>query len=162
MAKPKQIIRPEDITTCESTQQMITKARRDGVELFFDRAEAVKPCPIGASSACCKHCSMGPGRISPSDPYKHVGVCGATIDTIAARNFGRMVAAGTAAHTDHGMAMLDLFRGVIEGTVVDFEIKDHLKLFEVAESLDIETKDREVKDVAVDVYRELEKTYPAR
>ena len=82
MAKPKQIIRPEDITTCESTQQMIAKARRDGVELFFDRAEAVKPCPIGASSACCKHCSMGPCRISPSDPYKHVGVCGATIDTI--------------------------------------------------------------------------------
>jgi len=159
MAKPKQIIRPEDITTCEATQQMIAKARKDGVELFFDRAEAVKPCPIGASSACCKHCSMGPCRISPSDPYKHVGVCGATIDTIAARNFGRMVAAGTAAHTDHGMAMLDLFRGVIEGTVTDFEIKDQLKLFEVAESLDIETEGRTVKDVAVDVYKELEKTY---
>ena len=38
MAKPKQLIRPEDITTCESTQQMIQIARKDGVELFFDRA----------------------------------------------------------------------------------------------------------------------------
>jgi carbon-monoxide dehydrogenase catalytic subunit len=159
MAKPKQIIRPEDITTCESTQQMIAKARRDGVELFFDRAEDVKPCPIGADSACCKHCSMGPCRMNPSDPYKRVGVCGATVDTIVARNFGRMVAAGTAAHTDHGMAMLDLFRGVIEGTVTDFEIKDHLKLFEVAESLDIETKERSTIDMAKDVYHELEKTY---
>lgn len=159
MAKPKQIIRPEDITSCESTQQMIRKARKDGVELFFDRAEDVKPCPIGADSACCKHCSMGPCRMNPSDPYKRVGVCGATIDTIAARNFGRMVAAGTAAHTDHGMAMLDLFRGVIEGTVTDFEIKDHMKLFEVAQSLDIETQDREIKEVAIDVYKELEKTY---
>ncbi len=159
MAKPKQIIRPEDITTCESTQQMIAKARRDGVELFFDRAEDVKPCPIGADSACCKHCSMGPCRMNPSDPYKRVGVCGATVDTIVARNFGRMVAAGTAAHTDHGMAMLDLFRGVIEGTVTDFEIKDHLKLFEVAESLDIETKERSTMDIAKDVYHELEKTY---
>jgi len=159
MAKPKQIIRPEDITACESTQQMIEKSRRDGVKLFFDRAEEIKPCPIGADSACCKHCSMGPCRMNPSDPYKRVGVCGATIDTIVARNFGRMVATGTAAHTDHGMAMLDLFRGVIEGKVIDFEIKDELKLFEVAESLDIETQDRSVKDVATDVYKELEKTY---
>ena len=127
MAKPKQIIRPEDITICESTQKMITKARKDGVELFFDRAEALKPCPIGADSACCKHCSMGPCRLNPGDPYKRVGVCGATIDTISARNFGRMVAAGTSAHTDHGMAMLDLFRGVIDGTVKDFQIKGSFK-----------------------------------
>ncbi|MCG6931916.1 MAG: anaerobic carbon-monoxide dehydrogenase catalytic subunit [Desulfofustis sp.] len=159
MAKPTTVIRPEDITICETTQQMIAKARRDGVELFFDRAEAIKPCPIGASSACCKHCSMGPCRISPSDPYGKVGICGATIDTISARNFGRMVAAGTAAHTDHGMAMLDLFRGVIEGTVTDFAIKDHIKLFEVAESLDIETEARPILEVARDVYEALEKTY---
>ncbi|MBE0556708.1 MAG: carbon monoxide dehydrogenase, partial [Proteobacteria bacterium] len=159
MAKPRQIIRPEDITMCESTQQMIAKARRDGVELFFDRAEEVKPCPIGENSACCKHCSMGPCRMNPSDPYKRVGVCGATIDTIAARNFGRMVAAGTAAHTDHGMAMLDLFRGVIDGTVKDFEIKDTLKLNEVAESLDIKTAGRSIKDIATDVYKALELTY---
>jgi len=159
MAKPKQIIRPEDITICESTQQMISKARRDGVELFFDRAEEMKPCPIGADSACCKHCSMGPCRMNPTDPYKRVGVCGASIDTIAARNFGRMVAAGTAAHTDHGMAMLELFRGVIEGTITDFQIKDHLKLGEVAASLDIATDGREIMEIAADVYRELEKTY---
>lgn len=159
MAKPKQLIRPEDITICESTQQMIQKARRDGVELFFDRAEDVKPCPIGADSACCKHCSMGPCRMNPSDPYRKVGVCGATIDTIAARNFGRMVAAGTAAHTDHGMAMLELFKGVIEGTVQDFEIKDTMKLNEVAQSLEIETEGRSVKAIARDVYKELELTY---
>jgi carbon-monoxide dehydrogenase catalytic subunit len=159
MAKPNQLIRPEDITICESTQQMIQKARKDGVELFFDRAEAVKPCPIGADSACCKHCSMGPCRMNPNDPYKRVGVCGATIDTISARNFGRMVAAGTAAHTDHGMAMLDLFRGVIEGTVQDFEIKDTMKLTEVAESLEIKTEGRSIKEIARDVYNELERTY---
>ncbi|THB78997.1 MAG: anaerobic carbon-monoxide dehydrogenase catalytic subunit [Desulfobulbaceae bacterium] len=159
MAKPKQIVRPEDITICESTQQMIEKARRDGVELFFDRAEDVKPCPIGADSACCKHCAMGPCRLNPNDPYKKVGVCGATIDTIGARNFGRMVAAGTAAHTDHGMAMLELFKGVIEGTVIDFKIKDTMKLREVALSLDIAVEDRSVKEIARDVYQELERTY---
>ncbi len=159
MAKIKELMKVEDLTICDSTQQMITKARKDGVELFFDRAQDMKPCPIGVDSACCKHCAMGPCRMNTRDPYDRVGVCGATVDTIVARNFGRMVAAGTAAHTDHGMAMLELFKNVIEGKVKDFSIKDPMKLYEVAKALDIETKDRELKDVALDLYRELEKTY---
>ncbi|EKD35538.1 MAG: hypothetical protein ACD_75C01867G0003, partial [uncultured bacterium] len=96
MSKTLELIKPEDLTMCESTAQMITKARVDGVELFFDRASAMKPCPIGEQSACCKHCAMGPCRMNVNSPYDKVGVCGATIDTIVARNFGRMVAAGTA------------------------------------------------------------------
>ncbi len=159
MAKLKELIKVEDITTCESTAQMISKARRDGVELFFDRANDMKACPIGAQSACCKHCAMGPCRMNTNSPYDRVGVCGATIDTIAARNLGRMVAAGTAAHTDHGMAMLELFKEVIEGKVIGYSIKDPLKLYEVAESLDIETKDRELKDIALELYKVLELTY---
>lgn len=159
MAKTNELIRPEDITICETTQQMIAKARRDGVDLLFDRAAEMKPCPIGADSACCKHCSMGPCRMNTRDPYSKTGVCGATVDTIAARNFGRMVAAGTAAHTDHGMAMLDLFRGVIDGSVTDFEIKDPIKLKELAADLDIEVGERELLDIAKDLYAALEKTY---
>ena len=159
MAKIKELMKVEDLTTCDSTAQMITKARKDGVELLFDRAVDMKPCPIGAVSACCKHCSMGPCRLNSNTPYDRVGVCGATIDTIMSRNFGRMVAAGTAAHTDHGMAMLDLFKGVIDGKIGDFKIKDPLKLYEIAKSLDIQTEGRELKDVAVDRYGELERTY---
>ncbi len=159
MAKPLELINVEDITTCESTAQMITKARKDGVELFFDRANAMKACPIGEQSACCKHCAMGPCRMNVNSPYDRVGVCGATVDTIVARNFGRMVAAGTAAHTDHGMAMLELFRDVINGTAKDYSIKDPMKLMEIAESLDIVTEGRELKDVAMDLYHELERTY---
>lgn len=159
MAKTLELIKPEDLTMCESTAQMITKSRVDGVELFFDRANAMKACPIGEQSACCKHCSMGPCRMNVNSPYDRVGVCGATIDTIVARNFGRMVAAGTAAHTDHGMAMLELFRDVINGKVKDFSIKDPIKLFEVAEALDIPTEGRDLKSVALDLYSALEKTY---
>ncbi|KJR96963.1 MAG: carbon monoxide dehydrogenase [Desulfobulbaceae bacterium BRH_c16a] len=159
MAKTLELIKPEDLTMCESTAQMITKSRVDGVELFFDRANAMKACPIGEQSACCKHCSMGPCRMNVNNPYDRVGVCGATIDTIVARNFGRMVAAGTAAHTDHGMAMLELFRDVINGKVKDFSIKDPIKLFEVAEALDIPTEGRDLKSVALDLYSALEKTY---
>ena len=98
----------KELTSCDATAQMLEKARRDGVETAFDRALNMKACPIGADSACCKHCSMGPCRLNAKDPYGKVGVCGATIDTIQARNFARMVASGAAAHTDHGMAMVDL------------------------------------------------------
>lgn len=155
----KKIVPVEDLTTCEATQQMLTRARTDGVELAFDRASEMKPCPIGADSACCKHCFMGPCRLSSKDPYGKVGVCGANIDTIQARNFARMVAAGTAAHTDHGMHILEVFRDVVTGKLKDYEIKDTAKLLYVAGELGIQTKDREIKDIAMDLYHELEKTY---
>mgnify|MGYP003572747953 CR=1 FL=1 len=148
-----------EITICDATYQMLEKARRDGVETAFDRAASMKACPIGADSACCKHCSMGPCRLNAKDPYGKVGVCGATIDTIMARNFARMVASGAAAHTDHGMSMLDLFREVVNGNIEEYKIKDTNKLEEVAQSIGIETEGREVKDIALDLYEELERTY---
>jgi anaerobic carbon-monoxide dehydrogenase catalytic subunit len=37
------------------------------------------------------------------------GLCGATANTIAARNFARMVAAGAAAHSDHGRGVAETF-----------------------------------------------------
>jgi carbon-monoxide dehydrogenase catalytic subunit len=164
MAEKKDISKKTEIdinsvTICEATAQMLVKARKDGVETAFDRAANMKACPIGADSACCKHCCMGPCRLNARDPYSKVGVCGATIDTIMARNFARMVTAGTAAHTDHGMGMLDLFRDVLNGKIKDYSIKNPLKLIEVAKSIDIETEDREIKDIAMDLYNELKRTY---
>jgi carbon-monoxide dehydrogenase catalytic subunit len=148
-----------DITICDATVQMLEKAKRDGLETAFDRAASMKACPIGADSACCKHCFMGPCRLNAKDPYGKVGVCGATIDTIMSRNFARMVAAGSAAHTDHGMGMLDLFREVVSGHVKEYRIKDVQKLEQVAQSIGIETDGRTTEDIAMDLYKELERTY---
>jgi len=155
----KKEINPKDVTTCDATIQMLNKAKRDGVETAFDRAASMKACPIGVESACCKHCGMGPCRLNARDPYGKVGVCGATIDTIMSRNFARMIAAGSAAHTDHGMAMLDLFREVVNGNITDYKIKDPQKLEEVAASIGIEIEGREIHDIAMDLYEELERTY---
>ena len=157
--KREQKINIKDVTICEATTQMLEKAQKDGVETAFDRAASMKACPIGADSACCKHCSMGPCRLTSKDPYGKVGVCGATIDTIMSRNFARMVACGSAAHTDHGMSMLDLFREVVNGNIKEYAIKDTIKLEEVAKSIGIETEGREIKDIAMDLYEELERTY---
>ena len=150
---------PKDLTTCESTTQMLVKARKDGVELAFDRAANMRACPIGADSACCKHCAMGPCRLNSKFPYKMDGVCGANIDTIMSRNFARMVATGSACHNDHGMTMLNVFRDVVNGDIEDYSIKDPIKLEKVASSIGIEVEGRSTKEIAVDLYRELEKTY---
>ncbi len=149
----------KDVTICEATGQMLEKARTEGVEISFDRAATMKACPIGKDSACCKHCAMGPCRLNSKDPYGKVGVCGATIDTIQARNFGRMIAAGGAAHTDHGMVMLDVFREVVSGKITDYKITDTEKLINVAESVGIETEDKSIEDIAKALYKELEQTY---
>lgn len=157
--KVKKEVDVRDLTICEATQQMLLKARKDGVQTAFDRAQDMKPCPIGSQSACCKNCSMGPCRLNAKDPYAKVGVCGATVDTIQARNFARMTAAGAAAHTDHGMAMLELFREVVRGNITDYKIQDTRKLEEVARSIDIETEGRSTEDIATDLYEQLEATY---
>lgn len=148
-----------DLTTCDTTGEMLQKARRDGVQISFDRAVAMKPCPIGAESACCKHCAMGPCRMNSRDPYSKVGICGATIDTIMARNFGRMIAAGGAAHTDHGMVMLDIFREVVNGRIEDYKVKDTEKLIGVAESIGIVTEGKSIEEIARELYEALEATY---
>jgi len=157
--KKVKVLNFRDMSTCEATIQMLEKAAKDGVETAFSRAADMKACPIGADSACCKHCFMGPCRLNPKDPYSKVGVCGATIDTIAGRNFARMVASGCAAHTDHGMSMLDVFREVVNGNIKDYQIKDEEKLRNVASSVGIEVVGRETMEVAKELYEELERTY---
>ncbi|WP_461393989.1 anaerobic carbon-monoxide dehydrogenase catalytic subunit, partial [Deferrisoma sp.] len=148
MAKLREI---QDVTICKTTAQMLKKAREAGLSTAFDRADDMAPCPIGAKSACCKHCVMGPCRLSSKAPYDKVGVCGATADTIQARNFARMVAAGTAAHSDHGREMSELFLSIAKGENPDYQIRDEAKLLAIAKDLGVETEGREVKDVAVEV-----------
>ncbi|ADL07116.1 anaerobic carbon-monoxide dehydrogenase catalytic subunit [Thermosediminibacter oceani] len=66
------------------------------VETSFNRvsSQAVK-CGFGMQGVCCRLCTNGPCRITPQSPK---GVCGATADTIVARNFLRSVAAGAACY----------------------------------------------------------------
>jgi carbon-monoxide dehydrogenase catalytic subunit len=124
-------------------------AEEHGFETCFDRADKMKACPIGHEGACCKNCSMGPCRLVGKEDVK--GICGATKDTVAARNLVRMVAAGTSAHSDHGLDMAMLLLAVAEGHTKDFEIKDTRKLYKVAGILDVEFEGRPVNDVAKDV-----------
>ena len=128
--------------------EMLEVAREKGIETAFDRAEAMRPCPIGSTGACCHNCDMGPCRLVGKHDR---GICGATRETVAARNFARMIAAGAAAHSDHGRDMALTLLAAAEGKAPDYEIRDEAKLREVAEFLDVPTKGRETMEIAKDV-----------
>ena len=143
----------------KATIKMIEKAASDGVNTAFDRAETMKPCPIGSVGSCCKHCGMGPCRVplpkgkeeTPEEKQKRRGICGATAETIAARNFIRMVAGGAAAHSDHGRGVAELFLAVAKGEAPGYEIKDEQKLLQLALDWGIEIGDRSNNEIAIDV-----------
>ena len=79
-----------------------------------------------------------------------LGICGATADTVAARNFARTVAAGSAAHTDHAREMVKGFLAAAKGEG-PHQIKDVAKLKQLAEVFGIVTEEREIKDIAVEL-----------
>jgi carbon-monoxide dehydrogenase catalytic subunit len=143
----------------QASMELIEKAAKDGVNTAFDRADSLKPCPIGAVGSCCKHCGMGPCRVplpkgkdeTPEEKQKRRGVCGATTETIAARNFIRMVAGGAAAHSDHGRGVAELFLAVAKGEAPGYEIKDEQKLLQLALDWDIEIGDRSNNEIAIDI-----------
>ncbi len=148
-----------------ATLEILEYAKKQEVETIFDRADKMKPCPIGMEGTCCKNCAQGPCRLPM--PRKGIegkdtrqGLCGATPETIAARNFARMVAAGAAAHSDHGRGVAETFLAAAKGEAKDYEIKDVNKLLEIAPDFDVEItvtdsegneKQRDIKEIAIEV-----------
>ncbi len=134
------------------TDQLITLASETNVPISWDRLEEQSPqCGFGTLGVCCRICSMGPCQTDPSGIGPQRGVCGADADTIAARNFIRMIAGGAAAHSDHGRAVAETFIEVAKGKAPGYSIKDEQKLLAVAMDLGVEIGDREINDIAVEV-----------
>jgi carbon-monoxide dehydrogenase catalytic subunit len=147
-----------------ATQEMLKRAQELGIDTVFDRAQQMKPCNIGLQGICCKNCAMGPcrlplpkGGIEGEDTRK--GLCGATANTIAARNFARMVAGGAAAHSDHGRSVAEVFMAAARKESDAYKIKDIPKLLSVAKALGVDTtveedgevKDRDIDEIALEV-----------
>ncbi len=162
--KAPKLADPYKATIDEASQEMIIHAQKLGVETIFDRAVKMKPCNIGIQGICCKNCAMGPcrlplpkGGIEGEDTRK--GLCGATANTIAARNFARMVAAGAAAHSDHGRSVAEVFMAAARKESHDYQIKDTIKLRQIAPALGVATTvevdgeqvDRDIDEIALEV-----------
>jgi len=124
-----------------ASQAMLAKAEAAELSTAWDRWDAMQPgCKFGSQGICCRICSMGPCRIIASSKDKQQGVCGASVDTIVARNLVRMMAAGAAAHSDHGRDVAHTLLMAAEGEAGDYEIKDEQKLRKLAGEYGITTE----------------------
>ena len=114
---------------------------REGVPTVWDRYKSQQPqCKFGMTGVCCRLCHMGPCRITPKAGK---GICGADVDTIVARNLLREIAAGTAAHSDHGRMLVKTLKLVAKGEGGSYKITDPRRLREVAAFFEIETEGRD-------------------
>lgn len=118
------------------------------VNTAFHRVDdQILKCGFGLQGICCKLCANGPCRITQDAPR---GVCGATADVIAARNFLRAVAAGSGCYvhivenTARNLKSIALAKGELKGKAtlerlcVKFGIKgtdDHDKAVKVADAV---------------------------
>ena len=140
-----------EATTVETmeadTNRLHETAVKVGVDTWQDRVANQTPhCGFGEKGICCRICTMGPCRITPKSPK---GICGATADTIAGRNYLRMAAAGAAAHSDHGRECVwKLYDASPDG---NFHITDETKLLKLAEEWGVETEGRDIYEVGREV-----------
>ncbi|MFH1824372.1 MAG: anaerobic carbon-monoxide dehydrogenase catalytic subunit [Candidatus Firestonebacteria bacterium] len=139
-------------TIDQTSIEMLKKAEKEGLETAWDRYEIMQPqCGFGELGLCCKICNMGPCRIDPFGEGPKRGICGATADIIAARNLVRMIAAGAAAHSDHGRDIAQTLIMAGEGKTDGYKIKDEEKLKVLAEELKIKTEGKDIKQIAKEV-----------
>jgi len=149
---PKEVLR--DWTFADNaTREMVKRAAADNIDTIWDRYDAVQPqCKFGSLGVCCRICSMGPCRISLT-PGKEplTGACGANADTIAARGLARMIAAGTAAHSDHGREVVHTLLEAAEKEDFDYQIKDADKLRAIASIYGVKCDGRTPREIARDL-----------
>ena len=140
-----------ELTISQPAKEMLSIAKEKEIETAWDRFEKQQPqCGFGLLGICCRNCAMGPCRVDPFGGEPKKGVCGATADTIVARNFARMVAAGAAAHSDHGRNVALTFLEGAEGNA-PYLIKDKEKLKIVATKLGIEIEGKSPEEIAKEI-----------
>ena len=143
---------PKAASVPEDAKAMVEVARVEGIPTVWDRLAAQEPhcgyCSLGVS---CRNCSMGPCRIDPFGNGPQVGVCGAGADLIVARNLSRAIAVGSASHSDHGRDILEVFEQTAKGETSGYHIADEPKLLALATEWGIETADRPINDIGVDL-----------
>ena len=118
--------------TGASTIDLLNQDLAKKVRTAYDRLEdrGMSACLFGSGGTCCRICNMGPCQIIDG-VESMLGICGATADTVAARNFARIIAAGTASHTDHAREMVRGFIATAKGET-PHEIRDVEKLHKMA------------------------------
>ncbi len=128
---------------------VLAKTDAAGIETAHDRHDEQEPrCGFGELGICCRICEMGPCRISPFAKGPKRGICGASAATIVARHLIRQVAAGAAAHSDHGHDIVNTLLLTAKGSALGYVIKSPERLFELAAEWGVSTDKKTVEQVA--------------
>ena len=144
------MVSPKERSVDPASLEMLEVTASQGISTVWDRHDAMQPqCGFGEMGLCCRNCTMGPCRIDPFGNGPSEGVCGATADIIAARNLARMIAVGTAAHSDHARDVSHALLTSADGG--DYSVKDEAKLRSLAEEWDVKTEGRSISEITRDV-----------
>jgi len=136
-------------TVDPAAQAMLDTAGECDIGTAYDRHDSQgKRCPFGEQGTCCRICEMGPCRITKKNP---VGICGANAATVVARHLIRQVAAGGAAHSDHGHDIVKALLMAAKGEAQGYDIKGEAYLRELAREWGVEEAGRSKEDVAVEM-----------
>ncbi len=136
----------------KASLKMLDKAAAENISTAWERLTQQQPqCGFGELGICCRNCNMGPCRIDPFGQEPHEGVCGANADTIVTRNLLRMIAAGAAAHSDHGRDIATTLYEAVQGNAPDYPIKDETKLQTLAQECGIPVEGRSAREIALDL-----------
>ncbi len=146
-----------------AVREMLLHMEECSLETVFDRFDQQQPqCAYGMAGICCKNCFMGPCKITKKSPR---GVCGADADLIAARNLLRSLAAGAAAHGARGRESMLALKLAGEGKA-DIPIEGAQKIFAVCKNFGIDTTDKTLNELAVEVadilLEDLSRTVPGK
>ena len=146
-------LEPPRSRTDPASVALRARAKTEGVDTIWDRYAALgTQCKVGELGICCTVCHLGPCNLGlPGSKRPQVGVCGATIDTVAARRLARDMAAGSAAHSDHGRSVANLLLQAARGEAPGYRIADEPKLMALADELGVERDGKPVEKVAEEV-----------
>lgn len=140
----------------DATEEMIKHAESLGIDTVFSRQAKYDEsfigiekarCYFGSLGICCRQCVMGPCRIWNEDlpmiyrlstPQLNKGTCGASVDTIVARNLLMMVARGTAAHASHALHVASALLKTAQNNS-PYKMKEPEKLMSIATKLKLKT-----------------------
>ena len=136
------------LTTVEefeaATEKLLETGKKVGADAWQYRAAKQTPhCKFGEQGVCCRICAMGPCRITPKAPR---GICGCDVHGIVGRNYLKFTAGGAATHSDHGREICHtLYCAKPEGP---YKVKDPEKLLRIAKEWGVETKGKDIYDLA--------------
>lgn len=136
-----------NVSCHKSTNEMYARTKGMNISTIFDRYQDQQPqCGFGMQGVCCQLCSHGPCRITPKAPK---AICGATADTIVARNLVRLATHGAAAYSHHLEEVAETVKATAQGKT-PYKITDEAKLRAVAGTLGLDTG-KSTNDLAIEL-----------